>query len=80
MTVLRWQINTRRCRFSGKVRYFGSIAGNSHHWSTTGSSKIYSASSRGFRVYIHPKRWRANPHLARRLGWKMQWCGVDVAR
>jgi len=73
------QVNTSACKFSNKVKYFGSLNGNSGNWLTTGGEAIYSPSSSGFTTYIYAHGWALRSSHAQAYGFSYDWCGVDSA-
>jgi len=71
-------INTSHCKFSPRVKYFGSLQGNSGNWMTTGGDAIYSHSATGFRTYIYSHGWLLRTQYAVAYGYNYDWCGVDA--
>jgi len=71
-------VDTSKCRFSGRVRYFGSLNGNSGNWTTTGGDAIYSRSATSFRTYIYSHGWALRASHARAYGFTYDWCGIDA--
>src|SRR5437763_9908946 len=71
-------VDTSAAGFDTTPVYITSIGGNSSHWSTTGATSIYTATAKGFRVYV---RWAdgsaLTPAQANSLGWYINWIGME---
>lgn len=72
-------VDTSACHFSNKVRYFGSLNGDSGNWLTTGGEAIYSPSPKSFVTYIYAHGWGLRAVHARAYNFSYDWCGVDHA-
>jgi len=70
-------IDTSKCKFSNRVRYFGALSGSSNHWMTTGADAIYSTAPNSFRTYIYSYGWTIRADHARQFNYSYDWCGVD---
>lgn len=69
-------IDTSACNFATTPMYFTSLAGNTHHWQTTGATSIYVPSANGFEVYLDSTIETLDPAKADSWDWYIQWCGV----
>jgi hypothetical protein len=69
-------IDTSACNFATIPMYFTSLAGNTHHWKTTGATSIYVPSANGFEVYLDSTIETLDPAKADSWDWYIQWCGV----
>jgi len=71
-------VDTSSAKFSKTPIYITSIHGSSWHWSTTGASSVYKATSTGFRIYI---RWAngasLTPDRAIKGKWHIEWIGIE---
>jgi len=68
-------VDTSACGFSATPSYTTSLGGTSSHWTTTGSTEIYSATPTGFRVYIYSSGLSTS--FANQYGWQMNWLGQE---
>lgn len=72
-------VDTTSAHFAGAPVYTSSIGGISSQYGVVGTSSIYSPTASGFRIYL---QWRdgtpLTPGDARRLGWYVNWIGVDT--
>jgi hypothetical protein len=69
-------VDTTACKFTGAPRYFTSLSGDSHHWSTTGATSIYSETANGFRVYIAQEGGVSTSYAAAK-NWRINWVAVE---
>ena len=71
-------VDTSAAKFTSTPRFFVTLGGNSSHWSTTGATSIYNATSTGFRIYV---RWSdgssLTPAQANGFQWHVNWLGVE---
>lgn len=71
-------VNTSAAGFTATPRYVTALHGASSHWATTGGSSVYSATPRGFRIYIQwADKSALTPAQATSLGWHIQWIGIQ---
>jgi len=72
-------VDTSSAGFTGIPVYVTSLAGNSHHWETTGGSSIYNSTNSGFRIFL---RWSDGRPLsvtdAIEKGWHITWMSMDA--
>ena len=68
--------NTSACGYAAVPRYFTSLGGLSHHWTTTGATSIYSPTATGFRVYVFDPRGPVTPADANADQWHLNWQAV----
>lgn len=74
-------VDTSAAGFSRTPIYVTSIAGEGSHYGTTGASAVYSATEKGFRVYI---RWDGDyrttaitPEEANGYKWHINWIAIE---
>jgi hypothetical protein len=72
---LYMDVDTSACKFTITPAYVSSIQGDSAHWQLVGVNSVYSASSKGFRVYLwHPVlRGSFMEFFAKKFKWKVNW-------
>merc|ERR1719379_2271065 len=68
-------VDTSKCGFKHTPAYVTGLAGNTHHWATTGSSEIYAASPTKFNIYINKAHGVAK---ANKYGWHVVWMASAV--
>ena len=69
-------VDTSAAGFTATPRYFTSLGGSDSHWTAQGINAIYSATSKGFRIYLYATGTTLTPAYANSLGWYVQWLGV----
>jgi hypothetical protein len=71
-------VDTTAAQFTKTPVYVTSIGGDSEHWKTTGASSVYSATEKGFRIYI---RWAnggaLTPAQANSSKWHINWIAIE---
>jgi len=67
-------VDTSQCAFETTPVYVSSMGGNTQHWTSTGSSEIYSATPSGFRIYVYKSGITASQ--ANQKGWHINWIGT----
>lgn len=71
-------VDTSAGQFTADPVYLTSIAGDSHHWATTGATSTYFATPTKFRVYV---RWAdgspLTPAQANGFQWRINWLGIQ---
>ncbi len=72
-------VDTTEAKFTGTPIYTTSLAGNNHHWSTTGGSCIYNPTEKGFRIFIKADH-ALTPDFANARQWHINWIGVQVTK
>jgi hypothetical protein len=69
-------VDTSAARFTATPLYFTSIGGITNQRDAQGINAIYSATSKGFRIYL--RNWNGvalTPAYANSKGWCVQWLG-----
>ena len=72
-------VDTSAAGFTSTPRYFTSLGGTSYQYNAQGFNAIYSATAKGFRVYL--RNWNGaalTPEYANSKGWYVQWLGVPT--
>lgn len=71
-------VDTTAAQFTKTPVYVTSIGGDSGHYATTGASSVYSATEKGFRIYI---RWANSgaltPAQANSSKWHINWIAIE---
>jgi hypothetical protein len=67
-------VDTSDCGFTARPVYVTSMQGKSSHWTSTGSSEVYSASTKSFTQYIDG----SDPNQAARDKYMTNFIGVDT--
>jgi hypothetical protein len=70
-------VDTSQCAFTATPEYVSSMGGKTNQWKSTGSSEIYQASPKGFRIYAHYPGITAAK--ANKFGWHINWIGSGSA-
>jgi hypothetical protein len=82
-------IDTSAAGFTQTPVYVTSIHGDTEHWAVTGSSSVYNATSKGFRIYIRidtgydgaaPMPKYATTAYATEKKWHIHWIGIESAK
>ena len=72
-------VDTSSGRFSGTPVYITSIGGKTKHWTTTGASSIYKATSTSFKIYIRKvNNAEITLDQANQYEWHINWIGMEV--
>ena len=72
-------VDTTAAGFTSTPRYFTSLGGTSYQYNAHGFNAIYSATAKGFRVYL--RNWNGaalTPEYAKSKGWYVQWLAVPT--
>jgi len=67
-------VDTSKCGFETTPVYVSSLHGTSSHWSSTGSSELYSPTATGFRIYISTTSGVAS---AKSWKWQIEWLAAE---
>ncbi|XP_063687607.1 uncharacterized protein LOC134820890 [Bolinopsis microptera] len=67
-------VDIRKCGFVTIPTVTSSLEGTMSHWSTTGSSEIYSVTTDTFRIYLAAPHGRGGG--ANKMGWNVEWIAV----
>jgi hypothetical protein len=75
-------VDTSQAELTETPIYLASLIGNNSHWSLTGINAIYSATPRGFRIYLRSAAGGAQPtpEQANQRRWAVQWVAVPRSR
>jgi len=72
-------VDTSKCGYKGTPTYVTSMGGSSNHWTTHGSSEIYVATPKGFRIYIVKPDVDIDPKYAKDRKWAVNWIALGDA-
>jgi V8-like Glu-specific endopeptidase len=67
-------VDTTDIGYPAPPLYFPSLAGNGGHWLAQGAGAVYSATAKGFRVYLHYPS-PVTPAQANAQAWRINWFG-----
>jgi ribosomal protein S11 len=69
-------VDTSKCGFEATPVYVTSLHGTSSHWSSTGSSELYSPTATGFRIYIATTNSVVKNENYKEWKWQIEWVAV----
>jgi hypothetical protein len=72
-------VDTSKCGFETTPAYVSSLHGTSSHWSSTGSSEIYSPTATGFRIYISTTSGIVSAQQYKEWKWQIEWVAAAQA-
>jgi len=71
-------VDTSTCGFSKTPVYKTSLGGRSGNWQATGTSSVYKATKKGFRIYVYWFGGNIPPSKARGWRWHIKWIAHPV--
>jgi hypothetical protein len=70
-------IDTSKAKFKKTPVYFTSLSGTGNHYVLTGIEAVYSATKKGFRVYVRIPNQRLTVDYAKQRKWTINWIGIE---